>query len=378
MAIHRARDLRGELGSGGVDSCSMWGGVSGFLKSKSEPQDGQMTVWPVLGWCSGVPQLWHAFMVCAHSMGYRCSLYRLSFQLCNKNMSIHVASFYRFVSVDDPSSLKQYLLNAQVQYSVSGLVYVAAEGINGTVAGCQETVEAWLNALELDARFTGIGHRLSFAELDPFSGFRVRLKKGLVSLGVEDINVLSKRGLEVEPEDWNQLISQPDVVVIDMRKDLEYEMGSFKGAINMGADCFREFPQWAAENLSPEQRVAMFCTGGIRCEKASAYLAQQGFNEVYQLKGGILQYFSDVPVDEQTWTGKCFVFDHRGAVDGERQPVETELCYACSYPIREADKGHPNYLKNAYCPRCFPKWSSAQISRFKYRASSLIDRKPSI
>ena len=111
----------------------------------------------------------------------------------------------------------------------------------------------------------------------------------------------------------------------------------------------------------------MFCTGGIRCEKASAYLAQQGFNEVYQLKGGILQYFTEVPVEAQTWTGKCFVFDHRGAVDGERQPVETELCYACSYPIRESDLEHPNYLKDAYCPRCYSKWNSAQISRFKMR-----------
>lgn len=281
-----------------------------------------------------------------------------------------VSSFYRFVQVRDPQKLKEDIIRVREKVCVSGLILIAEEGINGTIAGTADSIDQWFGALHSDDRFEGLTHRRSFAKTDPFEGLRIRIKSGLVSLGVDGVNPNDGMGRMVSGREWNEIISSQSVILIDMRKSLEKEIGSFDGAIDMGAECFSQFPTWAKENLSDKPAVAMFCTGGIRCEKASAYLIQNGFEEVYQLEGGILHYLEELPQEEQLWRGECFVFDGRASVDSTLQPGKIELCYACSYAIRPEDREHPHYLKGGYCPRCYGRWNTKQKINFQNRLQS--------
>jgi UPF0176 protein len=252
---------------------------------------------------------------------------------------------------------------------IKGTLLLAQEGINGTVSGSRESIDALLAYLNADERLNPISFKESFDDIQPFHRTKVKMKKEIVTLGVEGIDPRKTVGTYVKPKDWNALISDPDVFVVDTRNDYEIEIGTFKHAVNPNTDSFREFPQYVAENMDPakHKKVAMFCTGGIRCEKSTAYMKEQGFEEVYHLEGGILQYLEDVPKEETLWEGDCFVFDNRVAVNHDLEKSHYDQCYACRLPITEQDKQSQQYESGVSCPKCFGKHSDEQIARFRER-----------
>lgn len=234
-----------------------------------------------------------------------------------------IAAFYRFSTIKDCQELKGKLMELFLRTDIKGTAIVAHEGINGTIAGHRNAIDSFKNFLRDDGRFLGVEYKESFAPYNPFKRLKVKIKPEIVTMGVPTIDAGTMAGTYVDPVQWNELISDPNVVVLDVRNDFEVEMGTFKHAINPKTKTFREFPAFVADNLSPKthQKIAMTCTGGIRCEKASAYLKQQGFKEVYHLKGGILQYIEDMPKEQSLWHGDCFVFDERIAVDNHLQAI---------------------------------------------------------
>ncbi|MCA1903506.1 MAG: hypothetical protein CV045_00840 [Cyanobacteria bacterium M5B4] len=230
---------------------------------------------------------------------------------------IVVCTFYHFVPLPDYQKLQVQLKQLCDQWQIKGTILLAKEGINSTIAGTREGIDGVINFLRQDDRFRTMETKEGMTDIIPFGKMKVRLKQEIIRMGIEDIDPLQQRGTYIEPKDWNDLISDPTVLVIDTRNQYEVELGTFVGAVNPELDSFGEFPQYVQEKIKPiaPPKVAMFCTGGIRCEKASAYLLQQGFKEVYHLKGGILQYLATIPPDRSLWQGKCFVFDERVAVD---------------------------------------------------------------
>jgi UPF0176 protein len=228
-----------------------------------------------------------------------------------------VAAFYHFTELPDYASWQTPLKEFCDFHQLKGTILLAKEGINSTIAGSREAIDALLSYLRNDPRLREFEHKESYCQGTPFQRMKVRLKKEIVTLGVPDINPSVQVGTYVEPYEWNQLITDPDVILIDTRNNYEVEFGTFKGAINPNLEAFGEFPNYVKENLNPQkhQKIAMFCTGGIRCEKASAYMLAQGFDEVYHLKGGILKYIEEVPKEESIWEGECFVFDDRVSID---------------------------------------------------------------
>lgn len=280
-----------------------------------------------------------------------------------------VAAFYHFVSLPDFADLQGRIQECAVENGVMGTILLADEGINGTVAGKPEGVHALLDHIRSDPRLAPLEHKESFAEENPFYRMKVRLKKEIVTLGVEGVSPTRAVGEYVEPEDWNALISDPDVVVIDTRNDYEVEIGTFKGAVDPKTTSFREFPDWfrkQADNLK-KPKIAMFCTGGIRCEKSTSFLKAEGYEEVFHLKGGILKYLETVPEEESLWEGECFVFDQRVSVGPGLVPGPYDLCHACRHPITEEDKQSPLYQKGVSCPKCHDKQSDKQRQRFEER-----------
>ncbi len=280
-----------------------------------------------------------------------------------------VCAMYKFVSLPDFESIRQPLLTFMESENVKGTLLLAEEGINGTVSGTQVAIDKLLAWLNKDDRLNPMSYKVSFDTEQPFHRTKVKLKKEIVTLGVDGIDPRHTVGTYVKPNDWNALISDPDVMVIDTRNDYEIEIGSFKHAIDPKTKSFREFPDYIAENLDPKQhkKVAMFCTGGIRCEKSTAYMKQQGFEEVYHLEGGILQYLEDVPKEESLWEGDCFVFDNRVAVNHDLEKSDYDQCYACRLPITEADKQSELYEPGVSCPKCHGTHSPEQIARFRER-----------
>lgn len=238
-----------------------------------------------------------------------------------------VAAFYRFSTIANCEELKAKLMKLFLEKNIKGTAIIAHEGINGTIAGDRDAIDCFKSLLEDDGRFVGVTYKESFASYNPFQKLKVKIKPEIVTMGVPTVDAASMAGTYVDPEQWNQLIVDPDVVVLDVRNDFEVEMGTFKHAINPKTKTFREFPAFVEHNLSPKthQKIAMTCTGGIRCEKASAYLKQQGFKEVFHLKGGILQYIEDMPQEHSLWQGDCFVFDERIAVDNQLQAITERM-----------------------------------------------------
>lgn len=284
-----------------------------------------------------------------------------------------VCALYKFVSLPDYEQLRQPLLDFMLSYDVKGTLLLAQEGINGTVAGSRESIDALLDWLRRDPRLTDLSWKESYDTIEPFYRTKVKLKKEIVTMGVEGIDPRQVVGTYVKPQDWNALISDPDVVLIDTRNDYEVDIGTFRGAINPRTTTFREFPQYVKENLDPEKhrKVAMFCTGGIRCEKSTAYLKEQGFDEVYHLEGGILQYLQDVPPEQSLWEGECFVFDNRVTVNHLLQKGNFDQCHACRRPISEADKQSPYYVPGVSCHHCYNEHDPEQIARFKQREKQM-------
>ncbi len=282
---------------------------------------------------------------------------------------IVVCALYKFTALDEYKSMRQPLLELMLKQDIKGTLLLAGEGINGTVAGSREAIDQLLRWLKHNPSLSNLKSKESFEDFNPFYRTKVRLKKEIVTLGVEGIDPLHSVGTYVEPKDWNALISDPEILLIDTRNDYEIGIGSFKNAVNPETGSFREFPEYVKQNLdlSKQRKVAMFCTGGIRCEKSTAYLKQQGFEMVYHLQGGILKYLEEIPEDESLWEGECFVFDNRVAVDHHLAKGSYDQCHACRMPITEEDKHDPLYEKGVSCPHCFDKSEADRKTRFRQR-----------
>ena len=287
--------------------------------------------------------------------------------------SFLVAALYKFVSLPDFEDLKDGLYACANANDVMGTILLAHEGINGTIAGPEAGVRNLLACIRADERMADLEHKESWADENPFYRMKVRLKREIVTLGVEGVDPTTQVGEYVTPNKWNDLISDPDVVVIDTRNDYEVEIGTFKGAVNPQTTSFREFPDWLdrQDNALKEKKVAMFCTGGIRCEKSTALLKARGFDQVYHLQGGILKYLEEVPADESMWEGECFVFDQRVSVGQGLKQGPYDLCHACRHPITEDDKHSPLFMPGVSCPKCHDKMSDQQRHRFAERQKQI-------
>ena len=280
-----------------------------------------------------------------------------------------VCALYKFVTLENFEELRQPLLDFMKSKGIKGTLLLVEEGINGTVSGSRSAIDDLLLYLNADERINPISHKESLDATQPFHRTKVKLKKEIVTMGVEGIDPRKTAGTYVQAKDWNALISDPEVTVIDTRNEYEIEIGTFKNALNPKTDSFREFPQYVTDNLNPEKnkKVAMFCTGGIRCEKSTAYLKEQGFDEVYHLEGGILKYLEEVPQEQTMWEGDCFVFDNRVAVNHDLQKSDYDQCYACRLPITEDDKLSELFEPGVSCPKCHGSHSESQIARFRER-----------
>ncbi|MBV36858.1 MAG: hypothetical protein CMP47_15630 [Rickettsiales bacterium] len=280
--------------------------------------------------------------------------------------SIVVCALYKFVTLENFEEIRQPLLDVMLDNDVKGTLLLAQEGINGTIAGTRQGINNVLTWIKSDERLAELDHKESFEEFMPFYRTKVKLKKEIVTMGVEGIDPKEVVGTYVKPKDWNDLISDPEVLLIDTRNDYEVGIGTFKGAVNPKTETFREFPEYVKENLDPNKhkKVAMFCTGGIRCEKSTAYLKEQGFENVFHLEGGILKYLEEVDKEESMWEGECFVFDNRVAVDHDLKKGQYDQCHACRMPITEEEMQHEKYEKGVSCPHCYDKQTPEQRQRY--------------
>ncbi len=280
-----------------------------------------------------------------------------------------VAALYQFSPVGDPGPLRDELADACARCNIKGILLVAPEGINGTIAGRRADIDAILQVIRTVPGFADLDHKESFAPAQPFYRMKVRVKREIVTMGVPDINPSETAGTYVDPEDWNALILDPDVVVIDTRNKYEVRIGTFAGAIDPEIDTFREFPDWleARAGLANKPKIAMFCTGGIRCEKSTALMKARGFDEVYHLKGGILKYLEQVSEEDSLWRGECFVFDQRVAVSHGLKVGAYELCFGCREPIDASDKQSAKYVPGVSCPHCHDSLSPERRAAFVER-----------
>jgi UPF0176 protein len=284
-----------------------------------------------------------------------------------------VAALYRFARLPQFEALREPLLDQCVSFGIRGTLLLASEGINGTVAGTREGIDLLLAYLKAIPELAQLDHKESFCDELPFYRMKVKLKKEIVTMGVEGIDPQVTVGRYVEPKDWNALITDPDVLLVDTRNDYEVEIGTFKGALDPNTTTFREFPVYVENNLDPQKhkKVAMFCTGGIRCEKATAYMIEQGYDEVFHLKGGILKYLEEVPEAESLWQGECFVFDNRVSVNHKLEKGDYDQCHGCRFPITEQDKRDARYVAGVSCPRCHDLLTEDQRMRFSERQKQI-------
>lgn len=279
---------------------------------------------------------------------------------------IVVAALYKFVRLEDYESLRTPLLDLCRKNSIKGILLLAREGLNGTVAGSREAVDSFKEYLHQDPRFQeGVEYKESFADDMPFYRMKVRLKKEIVTIGLADVDPTRTVGTYLSPEEWNRVILDPEVVLIDTRNDYEVDIGTFKDAINPRTRTFRDFPEYVKKHFDPKKnkKVAMFCTGGIRCEKASAYMKHAGFEEVYHLKGGILKYLEEMPKEKSLWEGECFVFDQRIAVGHALELSDYTMCYGCRYPLSPEDRTSNLYLEGVHCPHCYDTLTNEKKER---------------
>lgn len=286
---------------------------------------------------------------------------------------VTVTALYHFTKLPDYEQLREPLLEFLKSQNIKGTLLLAAEGINGTVAGSAAAITKLHAYLRKDNRFDGLVTKESFDDEMPFYRTKVKLKKEIVTMGVTDIDPNQIVGTYVKPQDWNALIADPDVIVVDTRNDYEVGIGTFKNALDPQTETFREFPAYVDKHLgnAKGKKVAMFCTGGIRCEKSTAYLKQNGFEDVYHLQGGILKYLEEVPAQESLWEGECFVFDSRVAVKHNLEKGQYDQCYACRMPITEADKDSEHYIKGISCHHCHDKKTRAQTARYTQREKQI-------
>ncbi|WP_062166070.1 oxygen-dependent tRNA uridine(34) hydroxylase TrhO [Asaia bogorensis] len=284
-----------------------------------------------------------------------------------------IAALYRFTPFADPAALRASLLEACLQHGIRGTLLLAREGINGTIAGSAEGIESILAHIRGLPGCDALEWKLSWDDAMPFNRMKVRLKREIVTMGQPDIDPLAGVGRYVPAAEWNALISDPDTILIDTRNNYEVAVGTFKGAIDPDIQSFREFPDWfrgrraALEAEGRKPKIAMFCTGGIRCEKSTAFALSEGVEDVYHLKGGILKYLEDVPEAESLWEGECFVFDQRVTVRHGLEPGAYDLCHACRRPVSAQDKTSPLFIDGIQCPACAAERTDEQRARYAAR-----------
>ncbi len=280
-----------------------------------------------------------------------------------------VVGMYHFVRLDDFEDMKPPLQALCVENGLMGTILLAREGLNGTLAGPRDGIDTLLSHLRADSRFETLRYKESYTDKAPFRRMKVRLKREIVTMGVPDTDPGALCGERVDAKRWNELLQDPEVLTIDTRNEYECDIGTFENAISPGTETFREFPKFVDAELDPQKhrKVAMFCTGGIRCEKATNYLMKQGFEEVYHLDGGILKYLETVDKEESLWRGECFVFDDRVAVDENLAPGSYAQCYACRRPLSESDRDSSLYEIGVSCPHCHGKHSDGKIAGLKER-----------
>jgi UPF0176 protein len=285
---------------------------------------------------------------------------------------IAVVTFYKFVELSALEDLRASIENRAAQLDLRGTVLLAHEGINGTLCGAAQALESLSAWLHEQPPFADLVCKYSQADADNpvFHRLKIRIKPEIVNMGMAGLPISQRTGTHVGPQRWHKLLEDPDVVVIDTRNDYEVAIGTFPGAVNPRTRSFREFPDFVRENLDPQQhrRVAMFCTGGVRCEKASTYMLEQGFEEVFQLDGGILNYLEQVSDQDNHWAGECFVFDQRVSVDDSLQQGTFTQCFACRRALSEADLASPAYQRGISCPHCADELNEQQKASFAERA----------
>lgn len=284
-----------------------------------------------------------------------------------------IAALYHFTPLSDLADLQQAIRAACEKFEIKGTLLIAKEGINGTIAGSASSIDAILEYLKSRPEFMGLEAKFSHSPDAPFGKLKVRLKREIVTMGQPDVDPLGSVGHYVEPQDWNEFISADDVVVIDTRNDYEVAIGTFEGAIDPQTKSFREFPAWWEQNKDrlANQRIAMFCTGGIRCEKSTSYLKGQGIEDVYHLKGGILKYLEEIPEEQTTWQGECFVFDSRVSVGHGLEIGPHQLCFGCRRPIEPEDLKKEQFELGVSCHQCFEETSEDDKARFRERQKQI-------
>ena len=295
--------------------------------------------------------------------------------MTNKN-EILVAALYKFVEIDDLLSLQSNLYEICEKNNIMGTILIANEGINGTISGKTNEINQTISLLKSDKRFTNIEIKYSSTDKQPFHRMKVRLKKEIVTIGLPGINPNKKVGTYVKPEDWNDLISDPNVVVIDTRNRYETKIGSFQNALDPETSSFREFPDWVKKFKSSKEnankKIAMFCTGGIRCEKASSLMKEEGFEDVYHLQGGILKYLETIDKENSLWNGECFVFDQRVCLTDELEIGSYKMCFACRMPITEEEMQNAKYIEGISCIYCYDKTTKEKKERFGSRQKQIL------
>lgn len=286
-------------------------------------------------------------------------------------------AFYHFVTLDKKNNIQEHVYNFCAANNIKGTILLADEGINGTISGKEKNIRDFLIFIKKEDLFNGVfsklEHKESWASKNPFYRMKVRLKKEIVALGVDGVSPTKNVGKYVKPEEWNNLISDPNTIIIDTRNHYEVDIGTFKNATNPNTSTFRELPSFIEENLDPKtpKKIAMFCTGGIRCEKATSLMLDEGFKDVYHLKGGILKYLETIDKDESLWEGECFVFDQRVAVTHGLNEGKYDQCYACRHPLSPDEMNSSHYIKGISCPYCYNKLTNE-------KKSSVIERQKQI
>jgi len=283
-----------------------------------------------------------------------------------------VAALYKFQSISNPKEIQSLIRDSLNKLNITGTILVGSEGLNGTISGEPQNITNAITFLKSINGFSSLDIKYSSSKKNPFIRLKVKLKKEIVTIGDENVNPNKVVGEYVDPNNWNDLISHEDTIVIDTRNNYEYSIGTFKNSINPKTTKFRDFPEWVESNGFTDidkksKKVAMFCNGGIRCEKASSFMKDKGFEDVYHLKGGILKYLESIPEDESMWQGECFVFDDRVSVNHQLMPGSYDMCHGCRMPITDNDKASVKYIKGVACPQCFDTTTEEQKSRYKSR-----------
>ena len=287
-----------------------------------------------------------------------------------------VAALYKFHSIENPLSVQQMLKSNLDDNLVTGTILIGKEGLNGTISASIKDMKKAISIIKSIKGFDDINIKYSKSKIKPFTRLKVKTKEEIVTIGDKKLDPSINSGIYVEPKDWNSFIAKDDVLLIDTRNNYEYSIGTFKNSINPSTNNFREFPNWVkSQKFSNKdkktKKVAMFCTGGIRCEKATSYMKKEGFKNVFHLKGGVLKYFEDITTDQSKWIGECFVFDDRVSLDHNLDEGSYDMCHGCRMPITKQDKESKYFIKGVSCPACFASKTDEQKSRYMSRQKQI-------